>query len=371
MVPLLAALAEVSGEPERRARGRTAGPDPNPQVHGNEVESMRSRPLFSNAGPGLPACGRPAPRRLVPLIAPVILAAALGCREDAQSPTAPAREPALGTGAAVQALTFTQVSAGAHHTCALASDNRAFCWGANSSGQLGDGTSTQRLTPVPVGGGLRFLQVSAGFEHTCGITTNDLAYCWGAPGLLGDGQNSGQHSTPVAVAGGRRFRQIRAGYDHTCAVTLFDVGFCWGSSNRYGQLGTGGPYSTIPARVAGGLRFRRVVAGAHYTCGTTTDDRAYCWGYNSDGRLGDGTGTNRPKPVAVAGGLRFRAVVAGGGGFTDQQQEEPELGHTCGITTDDRAYCWGYGGDGQLGDTGTSSFQRTRSQSPAPVAGSR
>src|SRR5687768_4472971 len=89
-------------------------------------------------------------RRLAPLIAPALMVAALGCREDADSPTAPAPTPALATGL-THVLAFRQVSAGPlRHTCGVTTDDRAYCWGINDNGQLGDGTTTQRLTPVPV-----------------------------------------------------------------------------------------------------------------------------------------------------------------------------------------------------------------------------
>jgi alpha-tubulin suppressor-like RCC1 family protein len=282
----------------------------------------------------------------------VALVATLGCREGAEAPTGPVAVPASGTPAAA-APTFASISAGGNHSCGLTSVGRAYCWGRNLEGQLGDGTTSDRLRPVAVAGGLRFLQINAGAEHTCGITTNERAYCWGTGPL---GSNIASSTTPVAVAGDRRFRNVNAGNNHTCAVTPFDVGFCWGHSNRFGQLGTGGGASVTPARIAGGLRWRRVTAGGQYSCGVTTDDRAYCWGYNVG-----------PRPVAVEGGLRFRQVVAGGGGFTDAQREEPDAPHACGITRDDRAYCWGYGGEGQLGDGTRTFLQRT----PVAVAGSR
>lgn len=291
-------------------------------------------------------------RRFALFPAATLVAIALGCREDIESPTSPEPAPGLAP-SATAALTFSAISAGGNHSCALVSDGRAYCWGSNLDGQLGDGTNTDRLTPTPVAGGLRFLQISAGAGHTCGITRSERAYCWGAGPL---GSNVGSSTTPRAVAGDRRFRNVNAGNNHTCAVTPSDVGFCWGLNNGFGQLGTGGGFSATPARIAGRLRWRRVTAGGQYSCGVTTDDRAYCWGFNVG-----------PTPVAVEGGLRFRQVVAGGGGFTDAQRTESDLPHACGVTTADRAYCWDYGSEGQLGD-GTRTF---RTRTPVAVAGSR
>jgi len=121
-------------------------------------------------------------RRLAPMLAAALLPVALGCREDAQSPTAPeavspAPRPALATATAVAALSFRQVSAGSQHSCGVTSDNRAYCWGYNTYGQLGDGTVTDHLTPVAVATGRRFLQLSAGNDHTCGVTTDNRAFC--------------------------------------------------------------------------------------------------------------------------------------------------------------------------------------------------
>jgi alpha-tubulin suppressor-like RCC1 family protein len=293
---------------------------------------------------------------LPPLAAMLVPALGLtlgGCREDAGSPTAPESAPSLAATSA-QTLSFRQVSAGGAHTCGVTTDNRAYCWGVNNFGQLGDGTTGDRIRPVAVGGGHQFLQVRAGDNHTCGLTTDDRAYCWGNndAGQLGDGTIL-PRSLPVAVLGGRRFSQVRPGYRHTCAVNTVDVAFCWGWNFR-GQLGDGTQTDRrAPVRVAGALLFRLVVAGGFHTCGVTTDHRAYCWGKNDDGAVGDGTLHIRLRPVAVVGGLRFRQVIAGTG-----------IESTCGVTLGDRAYCWGENRYGRLGD-GTT----TRRLRPTAVRG--
>jgi alpha-tubulin suppressor-like RCC1 family protein len=251
--------------------------------------------------------------RFAPMIVQVILVAALGCGEDAESPTAPYPRPALKSTQA-QKLLFRQVSTGGGaHTCGVTAGSVAYCWGLNSDGQLGDGTTTNHLTPVPVAGGLRFHQVAAGFFQTCGVTTNNMAYCWGrnSDGQLGDGTATNR-SLPVPVAGGLRFRQVSAGDFHTCGVTTGSEAHCWGR-NLGGQLGDG---TTIdrptPVAVAGGLRFRLVGLGSNHSCGVTTSHVAYCWGFNDVGQLGDGTeDIIRPTPVPVVGGLRFRQVISG------------------------------------------------------------
>jgi alpha-tubulin suppressor-like RCC1 family protein len=308
-------------------------------------------------------------RRLTPVLAPALVLAALGCREDAESPTGPGSEPALEVTPAV-ALTFRQVSGGTHHTCGVTTGNRAYCWGTNVSGELGDGTGNSSRRPVAVAGGLSFRHVSTGNYHTCGVTTEDRAYCWGGNGgRLGDGSNSNS-ATPVAVVGGLRFREVSAGPHHTCGVTTDDKAYCWGINNQ-AQLGDGTTIDrSAPVAVAGGLRFRHVSAGGDvsraagdigggpsdsYTCGVTTSDRAYCWGNNFYGQLGDGSADFfHPTPFAVAGGLRFRNVSAGGR-------------HACGVTTDNLAYCWGSNFRGQLG-MGTGGGQ---SLTPVAVAGGR
>ena len=270
----------------------------------------------------------------------VLLGGLGGCREDAADPTGPAAEPGPPAAAAVAPLAFRQVSAGRDHTCGVTTVDQAYCWGDNGSGgQLGDGTTMDRLKPVRVAGGLTFRQVSAGSRHSCGVTTTNLAYCWGLNefGQLGDGTTE-HRTTPVPVAGGRRFRQISAGAFHTCAVTTTDALFCWGT-NLFGAMGA--PNSHTPVRVGGTLKFRNVSSGYSHSCGAATDNRGYCWGNNSNYQIGDGTGTGRAKPTLVAGGLSFRLVQAGSGYISGSGPADADDALSCGLTTDDRVYCWG------------------------------
>src|SRR5207249_3087836 len=137
-----------------------------------------------------------------------------------------------------------------------------------------------------------------GAFSTCGVTQNNVAYCWGSNrnGQLGDGTQT-DSPTPVAVAGGHRFRQVRVGVVHTCGITPLDVAFCWGE-NSAGELGDGTTTQRLrPVRVLGGLHWHQLSAngGAGHTCGVTTADRGYCWGLNGNGELGDGTTTDRPQ----------------------------------------------------------------------------
>jgi alpha-tubulin suppressor-like RCC1 family protein len=264
--------------------------------------------------------------------------------------------PATSQSFYVAKLIARDLSAGWNHTCAASVAGAAYCWGSNGSGQLGDGTDSNRFTPVAVAGGLVFQSISAGLSHTCGVTTSGAAYCWGFNdgGQLGDG-TFGSRTSPVAVSGGLVFQAISAGsYRHTCGLTTGGAAYCWGE-NDDGQLGgsPAGSHRNSPALVSGSLVFQAISAGFQYACGLTTSGAAYCWGNNYLGRLGDGTDSSRFTPVAVAGGLVFQSISAG-------------YYHTCGVTTSGAAYCWGNNLDGQLGGV---THPATFSSTPVAVSG--
>ncbi len=231
---------------------------------------------------------------------------------------------------------FTTLAAGVSHTCGLAGDGQPLCWGSNLDGQLGDGSRDDRTTPGPVTGGRRFVQLVAGWRHTCGLSATGEASCWGLNdhGQLGDGTFV-DRPLPTGVRG--RFQSLVAGNAHTCGIMSGEV-LCWGD-NTFGQLGDSSTESRPnPTRVRGlpGSAVR-LSAGAVSTCAILVDGRAYCWGQNVHGELGDGTRENRTSPSPVAGGLRFRSIYAGGA-------------LTCGFTTDGAQYCWGLNQSGELGD---------------------
>jgi alpha-tubulin suppressor-like RCC1 family protein len=254
-------------------------------------------------------------------------------------------------------LTFTSVTAGHAHTCGLRNDGSAYCWGDNADGQLGDGTTTtERTTPTPVGGGVTFTQLSAGEKHTCALNTSGAAYCWGrnTDAQLGDGTTSSKHS-PTPVGGGLVFVSIVSGGSFTCGLTAVGVTYCWGK-NDSGQLGDGS-YSgrPSPAPLATAVAFTSISAGYGHACGLTSSGDAYCWGYNGLGSLGDGTQTNQPRPVKVLGGVRFSTIRAA-------------YAHTCGITTDHGQYCWGANTGGQIGDGTTLSKRLTPVSVAAGIA---
>jgi alpha-tubulin suppressor-like RCC1 family protein len=215
--------------------------------------------------------------------------------------------PCTGTPLAVDGtLTFASISAGTTHTCGVMPDGSAYCWGENTYGALGDGSTTSRAAPVAVTGGLVFRNVSAGNNHTCGVTIANQAYCWGrnTDGALGLGSaDTNRYSTPVPVAGGLTYSTVSVRGTHTCALTTAGRVYCWG------RISPANSPVTEPQPVASDLVFTSLALGS-LDC-AMTNGTTYCWIFNV------------PQPAPVTAAPPFRTISGG-----------------CGVTFENVAYCW-------------------------------
>jgi serine/threonine protein kinase/alpha-tubulin suppressor-like RCC1 family protein/uncharacterized protein YjdB len=243
-----------------------------------------------------------------------------------------------GIPAMVNAGPFTTLVAGGDHACGLTPGGAAICWGLNTKGQLGNGRTGGPTAPAAVAGGHSFVSLTAGARHTCGLGADGIAWCWGdnGTGQLGDGSTRGS-GLPRRVAGDARFKALAAGSDHSCGLTTDGRVSCWGDGFS-GQLGRGARETqSEPAQVDASVKFTALAAGGKHTCALAQGGKAYCWGANVAGEIGDGSKSERDQPVAVAGNHQFTAVTAGSE-------------HTCALADSGDTLCWGRNKDGQLGD---------------------
>ena len=238
------------------------------------------------------------------------------------------------------------------HTCIVVNDGRVECWGPNADGQLGDGTTTDRATPVFIAGLTNVRTVTAGDRFSCALTTAGLVSCWGANDLGQLGRSGGaSSSSPLMVDGlPGGIVGLAARGEHSCVLTDGGRVACWGW-NQFGQLGDGTTIdSTSPVEVgdvAGGTI--GIAVGGDHTCALSDAGKMRCWGWNKFGQLGDGTTTNRSTPIDVASLPDGIVAIAAGGA------------HSCAITAPGGVSCWGRNTVGQLGDGTTTDH-------PTPVA---
>lgn len=252
--------------------------------------------------------------------------------------------------AAAPTTAFRQISAGYLHTCAVTPRRAALCWGSNDHGELGDGTTTNRLRPVPVAGlGSGVLAIGAGAAFSCALMTSGAVKCWGANdhGQLGDGTTTERH-TPRTVSGlTSGVRALRVAGLNACVITVNNAARCWGGNLR-GSLGDGTTTNrTRPVQVRGlASAVASIAPGITSSCATMLYGAAKCWGANDFGQLGNGTTTDSLTPVTVTGLETSATEVIAGSGYA------------CSLTTFATVKCWGWNDEGELGD-GTTAERHT------------
>jgi alpha-tubulin suppressor-like RCC1 family protein len=255
------------------------------------------------------------------------------------------------TGGVLNGLTIKKLESTMANSCVIASDDNVYCWGSNNQYGLGDNTTTTRKTPVAVykGGvlnGLTVKDMAVGDNFVgCVIASDNKAYCWGENDYGGVGDNTlVPKAAPVAVytAGvlsGKSLTTIAAGVNTACALDTAGLAYCWGGTS----LGNGtNNTSTIPVAVTmsgvlSGKTITQIGLGNGFGCVLASDNKPYCWGNNWKGNLGNGTVTSSTVPVAVTSN----------GALNGKTLTSITVGNTwaCVLATDGRAYCWGLIGD--------------------------
>ncbi len=236
---------------------------------------------------------------------------------------------------------WTSMDSSWGHNCAIKSDFSLWCWGNNSFGQLGKSkVVTYYTSPIQVGKAKNWKTVATGETHTCALKKDGTLWCWGnnSKGQLGDGTTK-PRSVPAQAGTAKDWSSVSAGSSHTCAKKKDGSLWCWGW-DKYGQLGIGSTQAKkTPVKV--GTQYAAVWAGADHTCGLKKNTGLYCWGRNGSGQLATGDNSNRHKPQLVqVPGTGYLSADAGGY-------------HTCGLWnngSNNEIWCWGANSDGQLGD---------------------
>ncbi|NDG84787.1 MAG: choice-of-anchor D domain-containing protein, partial [Proteobacteria bacterium] len=268
----------------------------------------------------------------------------------------------LGTG-----LTATAIAPGVTHSCVLLSNSTIKCWGVGSSGQIGNGATSAQATPQTVSNITTAIQVGSGNLFSCALLSNKTVWCWGAnnlgqlgnaPGEWGTGTDS---AVPVQVSGITDATQISVGYDHACALLTNQTVKCWGD-NTYGQYGNG---ATTAGGVAGNIpnqaAFTKVImisTGYRFTCALLNDNTVQCAGYGGQGTLGNGgTSSSYADPVTV------QALEDGTSALTRITSIVSNYSSTCGIRKSNggnQLVCWGRNdiGNNGLGNLNTTSYRR-------------
>jgi alpha-tubulin suppressor-like RCC1 family protein len=249
---------------------------------------------------------------------------------------------------------WSSFSVGVGNTVAIRTDGTLWAWGSNEHGQLGDGTANSRNVPVRIGTDTNWASVSvgggsiSGGVHTVAIRTDDTLWAWGSNehGQLGDG-TANSRNTPVRIGMAANWASVSTGWSHTVAIRTDGTLWAWGS-NWMGQLGDGTSISrNTPVRIGTDTNWSSVSTDSMHNVAIRTDGTLWTWGWNYVAQLGDGTTTNRHSPVRIGMATNWASVSAGGGNISN-------TGHTVAIRADGTLWAWGTNGSGQLGNGTTT-----------------
>lgn len=263
------------------------------------------------------------------------------------------------------------LQAGYRHTCGITAARNLWCWGRNSRGEVGVGSSDSAIyTPTQVGTAADWQAVSPGNRHTCGIRSGEL-WCWGNDlfGQLGNSNTTTENqNAPVRVGTFTDWTQVDAGRYHTCAIRVeegISKLYCWGSNN-YGQVGSGNTLDTFsPVRIfgPGGVQWASVSAGSTHTCTLTDTGSIYCWGSNNLGQLGTtnyDVGTDWDFPFyPVESTATFRSVSAGGGFTCALSKTTSTEPFYKGVI-----YCWGNNNNARIKSEAVDYFRTPENVDP-------
>jgi len=235
---------------------------------------------------------------------------------------------------------FRAITAGASHTCGLATDGSAWCWGRNNDAQLGNSSTRDAAAPVPVERGFTYLALAAGEKHTCGVASDGKVLCWGDGYAyqLGIGAAE-QRRTPDQARMREAATTVAGVRNSVCAIGVEGGTYCWGAGSAFG---------TTPRRIETDERFTQLAVGDEFACGLTRAGTVWCWGKGSRGQLGNAERRDSRTPVQVATSEPATAIAAGSA-------------HVCAVTRAGPTVCWGENAKGQVGTAGTDPV-------PSPVA---
>ena len=244
-----------------------------------------------------------------------------------------------------EGTTWLSVSARQNTTCGIQSDHSLWCWGANTYGQLGnndmDFAKAPKLEPVKIGAD-SWTAVQASFGHTCAIRSDQRMFCWGrnSSGELGDGTTTNRLVPTVVSPVQPEWKEVSLGSDTTCGLAPDGKLWCWGSNNDF-EFGVGAPPAAVtPLLISATDTWSHIAIGQNHGCGILTSGSLRCWGYNGSGQLGDGTKNTRAGAAMVADPAGAR---------TDWVEITASEDGICALAQDGAVYCWGESTQFQLG----------------------